>query len=207
MRTSCLRYDRFLLPRARAAAEVRDEAIGTEAVAAVLDAEIGARPRLLRGGEFGKADFGLDEDALLPFAEKIQEPSLALRARDEKDALTLPEIFGMVLRGTAADDDEGIRVIFAHPGDRLTALLFRLPRHRAGVEKIQIGRPELLRRLVAERLEAAHEGSALHLVELAPEGEHARPHRHSPSACIATDKRAMHAVSARRMRFPSETPV
>ena len=199
-----LAHDRVRGARTRAPPQVRDQTIGTEAVAAVLNAQKRAGLGLFGRGKLAERALFLQKYAL-PI-EQFQNAVLMHRARDERDALALRKGFGVILRGASAYDDARRGIELSDAGNRLTALFFRLRRDGTGIDEVQIGIAEFVRHLVAARFERGEVGSALHLVDLAPQRENAGLHPSSPASCMMTETSAIAAVSARRMRFPSDTP-
>ena len=194
----------FHAPRTRAAAQIGNETVRTEAVAPVLNAQICARVRPLGGGKFAKRGLRLQKDTL--FAQKIQNSVLAHRPGDEGDPLPGSKGLRRILRSAAAHEHGRLRIEFAQPCHRLPALFFRFRRDGAGVDDVQVGGAGRIGRLPAARLQPCKQGSALRLVDLAAEGQDTGLHPSSPASCMTTESSAIAAVSARRMRFPSETP-
>ena len=194
----------FRAARARPAAQIGDQTIGAETVATVLNPQKRARLVALGDRQFAKDVFLGEHRAAL--RKQIENPVLAHRTGDERDSLAGFERSGTVLGGATAHDDGRGGIELSHPRNRLTALVFRLRRDGAGVDQIQIGITEFVRRLEPAFFEPAHERRALNLVHFTAEGKHARLHCSSPARYAVTDKNAIAAVSARRIRLPREIP-
>ena len=166
---------------AGAAAQIGDDAVGTEVVAAVLDLDEGARA--LRPGDGHLVVGGVrpvDADAARAFFKQRDQFALAPRARNEEHPLLFGKGGGGALGGAAAHGDARRRTDGADARDGLAGLLFRLRRDRAGVEDVQVGRFELFRDLPAPRAQRAGERRALAFVDLAAQRKDDRLHPNSP---------------------------
>ena len=166
--------------RAGAAAQIRDDAVGAEVVAAVLDLDEGTALYRLRGGQLAVGGLAADAHAARVRGEQVDELPLALRARDEKHPLLFGKGGGGALGGAAAHGDAGVRRHGADARDRLARLFFRLRRDGAGVEDEEVGVLQRLGHLPPSLAQGVRERGALAVVDLAAQGEDDGLHRNSP---------------------------
>ena len=133
---------------------VRNDAVGTEPVAALLDLDKGARLCLHAGDALVLLVCGLMHDGIFdeivpeaaggvtgePFFRQLHRPHLLRRAEDEVGLFDRPHFLGIRLGIASHDDDERTGILPFDPPHVLPGFAVCQPRYAAGVYHVNIRR-------------------------------------------------------------------
>ena len=154
--------------RAAAAAQVRNEAIRTEVVAAVLNLDV--RPRAVLGGVAKPVVFERKRRYVgRLFAKAHRCRRLVGDAAYIGHAALAAERACVVLTRAADHRDRRRRILAQTARDELARLAFRLARHRAGVDDVSVRRFERRDDLMSHAAQRGDDAVALILVDFATE--------------------------------------